>query len=81
MGCTIKSLDVANIALPFADIERVVLEGHTILVSGGNTLYTIDRWRSLGLDTLLRDAAYRGTVLTGESAGLICWFDGGYSDR
>eukprot|EP00804_Cyclotella_cryptica_P022638 CCRYP_009498-RA/>CCRYP_009498-RA protein AED:0.03 eAED:0.03 QI:188/1/1/1/1/1/2/67/339 len=80
LGCTIKSLDVDNTFVPFADIEKAVAEAHIVLVSGGNTLYAIDRWRSLGLDVVLKDAAHRGTVMTGGSAGLICWFDGGHSD-
>lgn len=81
LGCTINSLDVDNSFLHFADIEKAVGEAHIILASGGNTLYAVDRWRSLGLDVILKEAARRGTVLTGGSAGLICWFDGGHSDR
>jgi dipeptidase E len=80
-GCTIKSLDVDHMVLPFADIEKAVGDAHIVLVSGGNTLYAVDKWRSLGLDIILKEAAHRGTVLTGGSAGLICWFDGGHSDR
>lgn len=40
-----------------------------ILVSGGNTLYAVDRWTYLGLDELLRGAAHRGKVMAGGSAG------------
>ena len=50
-----------------------------ILVSGGNTLYAVDRWVYLGLDELLKGAAYQGKVMAGGSAGAICWFDGGVS--
>ena len=51
-----------------------------IIVSGGNTLYAMDLWHKCGLATLLREAADRGAVLAGGSAGAICWFDGGHSD-
>jgi dipeptidase E len=38
------------------------------------------RWHAVGLTPLLTAAAARGAVLTGGSAGAICWFDGGHSD-
>ena len=37
-------------------------------------------WRRLGLDTVLAEAASRGIVLSGLSAGAICWFRYGHSD-
>lgn len=81
LGCTVQSLDVAN-GLPLTfDMEEAVEKAHIILVSGGNTLFAVDTWKLLGLDELLKSAAHRGTVMTGGSAGCICWFDGGHSDR
>jgi len=43
-------------------------------------LFAVDRWKRIGLDKCLREAMERGAVLTGGSAGAICWFDGGHSD-
>ena len=80
LGCSISTLDVANASPLLVDLEEAVRKAHIVLVSGGNTLYAVDRWRALGLDGLLKDAAERGTVMTGGSAGCICWFDGGHSD-
>ena len=37
-------------------------------------------WRSLGIPKLLKKAYENGTVLSGISAGSICWFDSGHSD-
>ena len=47
-----------------------------IVVGGGNTLFAIDRWTHLGLIEPIRQAMNRGAILTGGSAGAICWFDG-----
>jgi dipeptidase E len=80
MGVTVKSLDVANQFVHRHEMEEAVNEADIILVSGGNTLYAVDRWERLGLADLLREAAFRGTVIAGGSAGAICWFDGGHSD-
>ena len=79
-GCTVKSLDVSD--TDHLDSEQIKLleTADAIIVSGGNTLYALDRWKILGIDRLLREAMERGAVLTGGSAGAICWFDGGHSD-
>jgi dipeptidase E len=59
-----------------------MLEGaDIILVSGGNTLFAVDRWKLCGIDAAISRAASRGAVLCGGSAGAICWFDAGHSDR
>lgn len=72
-----------NVNVALSDVSPGKLKGAVdkadiILVSGGNTLYAVDRWKMHGLDTLFRDAMERGAVLTGGSAGAICWFDGGH---
>ncbi|EPY37301.1 dipeptidase E [Angomonas deanei] len=55
-------------------------EAHVVLVSGGNTLYAVRRWKETGLDAVLTSAAQRQVVLAGGSAGAICWFTSGHSD-
>ncbi len=80
MGVAVRSLDVANVSVPREAMADAVDEADIILVSGGNTLYAVDRWEYLGLGDLLRDATLNGKIVTGGSAGAICWFDGGHSD-
>jgi dipeptidase E len=80
LGVGIRSLDLATRDPAMSELEAAVAAADIVLVSGGNTLYAVDRWVALGLDRLLRDAVDRGLVLCGGSAGAICWFDGGHSD-
>jgi len=82
LGCTIQSLDVATHTHTHdpTSMEETISQADIIIVSGGNTLYAVDQWKRLGLDDMLRRAVDRGAVLTGGSAGAICWFDGGHSD-
>jgi len=61
-------------------IRRKILSADVIYVGGGNTLLMMRVWRGLGVDKLLRSAYERGTVLSGISAGSICWFESGHSD-
>jgi len=61
-------------------IRRKILSADIIYVGGGNTLLMMRVWRRLGVDKLLISAYENGTVLSGISAGSICWFDCGHSD-
>uniref|UniRef100_A0A0G4FTA7 Peptidase S51 dipeptidase E n=1 Tax=Chromera velia CCMP2878 TaxID=1169474 RepID=A0A0G4FTA7_9ALVE len=79
-GCEIVSLDIAETAPTFSAMRQSVSRADVVLVSGGNTLYAVDRWKSIGMDVLLREAMQRGVVLSGGSAGAVCWFDGAHSD-
>ena len=62
------------------EIRKKILSADIIYVGGGNTLLMMRVWRRLGVDQLLRSAYANGTVLSGISAGSICWFDSGHSD-
>jgi dipeptidase E len=80
LGCRVRTLDVATRHVAAVALEAAVERAAIVLVSGGNTLYAVDRWTALGLDRLLRGAIDRGLVICGGSAGAICWFDAGHSD-
>jgi dipeptidase E len=63
-----------------AQLRRKILSADIIYVGGGNTLQMMRVWRRLGVDEFLKTAYENGTVLSGISAGAICWFDSGHSD-
>ena len=65
---------------PPDDLRELVLSQDVILVGGGNTANMLAIWRVHGFDALLREAWEQGIVLTGWSAGMICWFDAGVTD-
>jgi dipeptidase E len=65
---------------PPADLRRLALEQDVIFVCGGNTANMLAIWRVHGFDAILRDAWEAGVVLTGWSAGMICWFEAGVTD-
>lgn len=57
-----------------------ILKSDIIYVGGGNTLYMMNLWKRKGVDKLLFQAYKKGIVLSGLSAGAICWFKHGNSD-
>lgn len=60
--------------------EDTLLNMDAILVTGGNTLNAVTLWKAHGIDTILKNAWEKGIVLSGPSAGAICWFEQGLSD-
>ena len=62
------------------DIESYLLDQDIILVAGGNTANMLAIWRAHGVDRALRAALEAGVILTGGSAGSLCWFEGGTTD-
>ena len=65
---------------PPDDLRAVLLDSDLVFVGGGNTANMLAIWRVHGVDDLLREALERGVVLSGSSAGGICWFEHGVTD-
>src|SRR5258708_6122072 len=63
-----------------ADIADFLLNQDIIFVGGGSVANMLAVWRVHGLDDVLRQAWHAGVILTGVSAGAICWFTGGTTD-
>jgi peptidase E len=62
------------------DPAKHLLAQDVIYVGGGNTANMLAVWRLHGVDRALRAAWRAGVVLTGVSAGALCWFEGGTTD-
>ena len=62
------------------DLRAFLLDQDVIYVGGGNTKSLLAIWRDWGVVEILREAWESGIVLTGVSAGAICWFEHGLTD-
>ena len=80
LGCKIDELLLYREIPAKADIRRKILDADIIYVGGGNTLRMMNLWKKLGIPQLLDQARKKGCVLSGLSAGCICWFRQGNSD-
>jgi peptidase E len=63
-----------------ADPAGLLLSQDVIFVGGGSVANLMAVWRVHGLDQIMRQAWEAGIVLSGVSAGAICWFAGGTTD-
>jgi len=62
------------------NLEKKVLTQDIIYVGGGNTKSMLAVWRDWQLPDILRNAYKNGIVMSGVSAGAICWFEEGITD-
>ncbi len=62
------------------DLRKTILNQDAIFVGGGNTKSMLAVWRDWGIDGILREAWEKGIVMSGVSAGAICWFEEGVTD-
>jgi len=62
------------------ELRSFLLNQDVIYVGGGNTKSLLAVWRDWGVTDILREAWESGIVLTGVSAGAICWFEQGLTD-
>jgi peptidase E len=63
-----------------SDPADLLLSQDVIYVGGGSVANMLAIWRVHGLDAVMRSAWEAGIVLSGVSAGAICWFHGGTTD-
>ncbi|HLJ79994.1 MAG TPA: peptidase E [Ktedonobacterales bacterium] len=80
LSCVPTHLTLFNPGPPTADLRSLILDQQVIVVGGGNTKNLLALWREWGLDAIFREAWERGIVLSGVSAGAICWFEDGITD-
>lgn len=81
LGCSVKSLCLTTNTSSDHEIEALLSWADIIYVGGGDTIFMMQTWRKFGLDQKLKRVYEQDSaVLTGISAGAICWFACGHSD-
>ena len=63
-----------------SDAQRWLASLDMVYVGGGNTLHLLQQWRTRGIDQVMIDAAQRGVLMVGVSAGANVWFDQALTD-
>lgn len=80
----VRGLDASHVALfPMPNVDDVtahLLGQDVVWVFGGSVAGLLAMWRLHGVDEAMRSAWQAGVVLTGVSAGSICWHVGGTTD-
>lgn len=80
LDCEFSALLLTDKTLTEDYISETLLGADIIYVGGGNIKFMMDTWNETGASDILRRAYEKGIVMSGYSAGAICWFAVGYDD-
>jgi peptidase E len=80
-GSAARASHLELFAMPnVPDVRAHLLDQDVIWVGGGSVANLLAVWRVHGLDRVLRECWEAGVVLSGVSAGSLCWHVGGTTD-
>lgn len=79
-GCNVDNLLLINNPPTDELINEKISTADIIYVGGGNTLSMMRYWKKYNLDTKFKNLSNTDKILTGLSAGAICWHEFGHSD-
>jgi dipeptidase E len=71
---------LALFARTVSDLDGFLADQDLIFIAGGNTANMLAIWRLHGVDRAVLGAWEAGVVMSGVSAGGICWFEGFTTD-
>jgi peptidase E len=77
-GCDVTELRLFS--QPTPDLEERLAGSDLVWVGGGSVANLLVLWRLHGVDELMRAAWESGVILSGVSAGSVCWHVGGTTD-
>lgn len=80
LGCRVDALLTTGSGFSKKEAAQKIMNADLVYVGGGNTQRMLDIWRKFEIDEALRRAGENGTILSGLSAGGICWYESGLSD-
>ena len=69
-----------NLTLNVDRFSEWILEKDIVYIGGGNTVFMLEIWRKYKLEQIFKSAYEKGIILSGVSAGAVCWFDWILSD-
>ena len=61
-------------------LDSIINQADIIYVGGGNTKSMLAVWKEWNLQNILKIGYEKGIIMSGVSAGAICWFDQGITD-
>ena len=61
-------------------LNSIINQADIIYVGGGNTKSMLAVWKEWNLQNILKIGYEKGIIMSGVSAGAICWFDRGITD-
>ncbi len=80
LNCIPTHLSLTKKTMSFKKLEALILSQDVIFVGGGSPRFLMQVWRKCGMDKIIKKAWKQGIVLSGMSAGAICWYEDGFKN-
>ena len=69
-----------NLTSNINGFSKWLMSKDLVYIGGGNTVFMLEIWKKNKLEHIFKDAYEKGIILSGISAGAVCWFDWILSD-
>lgn len=76
-GCEPSAISLFRLGTDPVDVRAHLLAQDAIYVGGGSMLNLLAIWRAHGIDEVMRECLEQEILVCGQSAGAMCWFEGG----
>lgn len=80
LNCRVTALCLLNNEYTSEELKNIILNTDIIYVGGGDTVFMMNKWKEFYIDKYLKEAYKQNIILSGLSAGSICWFKYGYNN-
>ena len=77
---THSELSHFNLTSSLDGFSEWIINKDIIYIGGGNTVFMLNIWKKNKLESIFKNAYEKGIILSGVSAGAVCWFDWILSD-
>ena len=77
---TQSELSHFNLTSALDGFSEWIINKDIIYIGGGNTVFMLNIWKKNKLESIFKNAYEKGIILSGVSAGAVCWFDWILSD-
>jgi peptidase E len=77
---TRSELSHFNLTSALDGFSEWIINKDIIYIGGGNTVFMLNIWKKNKLESIFKNAYEKGIILSGVSAGAVCWFDWILSD-
>jgi len=69
-----------NLTTNINGFSEWIMSKDLVYIGGGNTVFMLEIWKKNKLEHIFKEAYEKGIILSGISAGAVCWFDWILSD-
>ena len=77
---TRSELSHFNLTSALDGFSEWIINKDIIYIGGGNTVFMLNIWKKNKIESIFKNAYEKGIILSGVSAGAVCWFDWILSD-